>query len=379
MARQYIILSLLLLFATLLYAQDQCLSNHKTIIHTDIEESILTRDNQVLTVVFHVIWNDEAENISDERIKSQLEVLNQDFNKKNNRLDQVPDVFKAFIADVGIEFCLANKDPEGNPTTGITRRKTQVHNIGLTDNYYQFSKGGQDNWDPEKYINIWVVSFGNSEIQGYASFPGQDPKAKDGIVMNYKYFGNKMGAIEPHHLGSSLTHEMGHYFGLQHPWGAKINDDCAEDDAIDDTPLQNGPTEGCPAFPKLDDCTQGSGIMFMNFMDYSDDNCLSMFTKGQKSFMLSNLMNFRSKLLDNQQCLSSSSLPAWNSNKVFPNPTSGSITLDFPSKDIQLINTQGQILNEWTKETSKIDLSSYTSGIYFLRIDHHIHKIIVLE
>lgn len=379
MAKKFFILFILLLTASFAASQHTCLS-HSKIAFPEIDEeiNIIPRENRVLTVVVHVVWRNDEENISIERIKSQMEVLNQDFNKKNNRLDQVPDVFKPFVADVGIEFCLANKDPQGNPTTGITRRKTQVEQIGLTDNYYQFSKGGQDNWDPKEYINIWVVSFGNSEIQGYASFPGQDPNAKDGIVMNYKYFGHKMGALEPHNLGSSLTHEMGHYFGLEHPWGAKINDDCSEDDNIDDTPLQNGPTEGCPSFPNPDECTQGNGIMFMNFMDYSDDDCLSMFTEGQKAFMLYNLMNHRSQLLDNKQCISSTNKPINTANQIFPNPTQGVLNLSKASANIQLINIRGEVLQNWDTSTSKLDISSYNLGIYFLKVDNLFYKIIRL-
>ncbi|MCC6723072.1 MAG: hypothetical protein IT258_01085 [Saprospiraceae bacterium] len=177
-----------------------------------------------IPVVVHIVWNSSEENISEEQIQSQIEVLNQDYNAENEQISSVPAIFKPAIADVDFQFCLASKDPNGNPTNGITRTQTS-NNIGIggTAAIHHTSQGGHDAWPPEKYLNIWVAKFAG-EIGGVASFPGEGPADEQGVEVNYKQFGTiGTAATPPYHLGRTCTHEIGHYFNLEHFWGPNIN------------------------------------------------------------------------------------------------------------------------------------------------------------
>ncbi len=263
------------------------------------------RSKQVVTldVVVHVLWKEPEENISEEQILSQIAVLNKDFRKQNDDLkDQTPLPFQNIAADIEIEFRLATTDPFGNPTNGITRTQTTVEEIGATDNWYSESTGGIAAWDNKRYINIWVCNIGTAFL-GFATPPGTADQ-DDGLVIGHQYFGTTGTAADnmPNHLGRTATHEMGHYFNLEHLWG--IDGGCDDDDFVTDTPNQNESSFDCPSYPKYDFCTTtGNGINFNNFMDYSDDECLTMFTQGQKMRMLAALNGPRASLLNTGPCL----------------------------------------------------------------------------
>lgn len=141
-----------------------------------------------LPVVIHVLWRNNDQNISDEQIQSQIDVLNEDFRKLNDNVSSLPAAFNDFAADVEFEFCLASIDPNGNATSGITRRQVNISEIGETENYYSTANGGQDAWDNNKYINIWVAEL-SSDLFGFASFPGQAfPPESDGLVIQSSIF-----------------------------------------------------------------------------------------------------------------------------------------------------------------------------------------------
>ncbi|MCS7036332.1 MAG: M43 family zinc metalloprotease [Saprospiraceae bacterium] len=239
--------------------------------------------NSVVTipVVVHVVFNNPQENISDEQIYNQIAVLNKDFRRLNVDADNTPDPFEPFVADVQIQFCLASVDPVGNPTSGITRTAT-MHGPFLypTDDMKYTALGGIDAWDTDRYLNIWVC---NTDVLGYAPYPGTAPAAEDGVVVDFAAMGIGGAAAPPYNLGRTATHEVGHWLNLVHIWG----DATCGDDQVADTPIAENANFGCPAFPRVTSCGNGpDGEMFMNYMDYVDDQCMFMFTAGQKSRML---------------------------------------------------------------------------------------------
>lgn len=231
-----------------------------------------------IPVVFHVVYKTAAQNIPDERLFEQLDILNNDLGRLNADSVNTPALFAAAAGDFDIEFCLAVIDPNGNPTTGINRVETTVSSFGVDDGVKFADEGGADAWPADSYLNFWVCNLG-AFLLGYAQFPG-GPDATDGVVINYPNVGYNDDGF-PYHLGRTATHEVGHWLDLRHIWGDDTN--CAGTDLVDDTPNQKVETYGCPAYPKTDICSPDApGIMFMNYMDYTDDACMNMFTEGQK-------------------------------------------------------------------------------------------------
>ena len=231
-----------------------------------------------IPTVVHVVWNSGVQNISDAQINSQMDVLNRDFRRLNIDVSQVPTVWQGLVGDMQLEFFLANTDPLGNPTTGITRTQTSITSFLDDDKVKSNATGGVDAWPTDRYLNIWVCQLGGS-LLGYAQFPG-GPPATDGVVITHDAFGTTGTASPPFELGRTATHEIGHWINLNHIWG----DDgtgCTGTDNVDDTPNQGGFNVGCPPFPHIS-CGNGpNGDMFMNYMDYVNDGCMVMFTQGQ--------------------------------------------------------------------------------------------------
>ncbi len=244
-----------------------------------------------IPVVVHVVnYKPDPFTISDEKIQSQIDILNQDFRKKNPDYIKTPDEFIDLVADIGIEFYLATTDPDGNPTTGIIRTESNITAFNsryLDDStpvedmeLYFTDKGGQDAWPNNTYLNIWIGDMndrsGDLALPGYARFPGSDPRI-DGVVISPKTF----GTIEPlhpnHRFGRTTTHEIGHWLGLIHIFGE--NNNCEVGDLVDDTPTQYAQYKDNPTHPQS---SCGSNDMFMNFMDYVNDESMVMFTNGQK-------------------------------------------------------------------------------------------------
>ncbi len=200
-----------------------------------------------IPVVVHVVWNTAAQNISDAQIQSQINVLNQDYRMTNPDTVQVPAVWQSNRGDARIQFSLATTDPNGNPTSGITRTQTQVTSFPQAGNPVKFAaQGGAAAWPADRYLNIWVCQLGGS-LLGYAQFPG-GPAETDGVVILHSAFGTTGTAAAPFDKGRSATHEIGHWLNLFHIWG----DDgtgCGGSDEVADTPNAAGPNYGCPAFP----------------------------------------------------------------------------------------------------------------------------------
>src|SRR5215207_430857 len=202
-----------------------------------------------IPVVVHVVWNTAQQNISDAQIQSQIDVLNQDFRRTNADIGQVPAVWQSVTADARVEFFLATVDPDGNPTNRITRIQTQTASFPQQGNPIKSAAtGGANPWPSDRYLNVWVApaihDAQGQALLGYAQFPG-GPTATDGVVILHSGFGT-MGTAE-----------------------------------VGDTPNAGGPNFGCPMFPSVT-CNNGpNGDMFMNYMDYTDDACMFMFTIGQ--------------------------------------------------------------------------------------------------
>ncbi len=250
-----------------------------------------------IPVVVHVIYSNATQNISQAQIQSQIDVLNEDFRRTNSDRDNT----WSQAADMQIEFCLAQVDPNGNPTNGITRKASSVTSWNTTQNRMKSSAtGGTDPWDTTQYLNMWTVSALNSNgrpgILGYAQFPGGN-RATDGVVMGYNYFG-RVGAVSaPFDGGRTTTHEVGHFLGLRHIWG---DGPCGADDFVADTPESDASNGGC----QIGSVSCGSVDMVQNYMDYSDDACMNLFTAGQKARMRANLLNggFHAALAQSTKC-----------------------------------------------------------------------------
>ncbi|MFJ5798687.1 zinc metalloprotease [Streptomyces decoyicus] len=251
-----------------------------------------------IPVVVHVVFNTAAQNIGEDQVDSQIEVLNQDFRALNPDIDRVPAVWKPLVADSRIEFHLATQDPQGQPTDGITRTQTQTPKFNIRTNAVKgSSSGGHEAWPADRYLNLWVCPRifdpgDPNEILGYAQFPG-GPAATDGVVIGHRFFGTTGTASAPFNGGRTATHEVGHWLNLLHIWG---DDDggCNGSDLVADTPNSSGPNFQAPTFPRLS-CSNGpDGDMFVNYMDYTDDEAMFMFTKGQVARMEATLDSARS-------------------------------------------------------------------------------------
>jgi hypothetical protein len=249
----------------------------------------------IIPVVVHVLFNTPEENISMEQIESQIAVLNNDYRAQNPDKVKVPPVWNGLIIDPFIQFALAKKDPAGNPTDGINRKQTDRTSFPADDSMKSNSTGGSDAWPTDKYLNIWVCALG-AGLLGYAQFPG-GPPATDGVVILNTAFGTTGTANPPFHLGRTSTHEIGHWLNLRHIWGDDLPPNaCVGSDFVDDTPNQEGPNFGKPVFPHIT-CDNGpNGDMFMNYMDYVDDDCMFMFTPQQVARMQATLEGPRQTL-----------------------------------------------------------------------------------
>jgi hypothetical protein len=248
-----------------------------------------------IPVVVHVVSIDNDSNISDQQVQSQIDVLNADYRKRNSDAGHTPDCWASLVADVGIEFFLATQDPDGNATNGITRTTTTVATFTEANEIKTAATGGHDPWPTDKYLNIWTCkrlrSRSGLNLLGYAQFPS-GAAATDGVVIRSSAFGNCGTAAAPYNLGRTTTHEVGHWLNLRHIWG----DAPCGDDFVSDTPPAAGPNYGQPSFPHVTGCALGAsadngpnGDMFMNYMDYVNDDTMVMFTSGQALRMAATL------------------------------------------------------------------------------------------
>lgn len=276
-------------------------------------------NERVLPVVFHIIYQQENNiwNISNAQVLSQLQVLNEDFLRLNADTINTPLAFRPVARNTGISFCLAQRDPQGNATTGIIRHQFPNTTAWGTSSFDNTVKPATI-WDPTRYLNIWIANLSGG-VLGYAQFPtgsglpglsGGTNANTDGVVLLYTSVGrppaNPFTGV--YNRGRTATHEVGHYLGLRHIWG---DGGCSVDDFCDDTPRSSAANYGCPNINRCDD-TQFSPFptvnlpdQVQNYMDYTDDACMNIFTANQTTRMLTVLQNSprRASLLTASSCL----------------------------------------------------------------------------
>ena len=252
-----------------------------------------------IPIIFHIVATNPNV-VTDAQIMAQLDVLNKDFSGTNADAGSIPAYFKPLLGKSGIQFCLAQRTPDGEITTGIDRfRTTKKAFYNFNDSVKHAALGGVDIWDGNKYFNVWVCVLANS-LLGYATFPNDGKPAEQGVVIDYHSLPG--GSYANYNEGKTLTHETGHYFNLYHIWGDD-GGDCTGTDFVDDTPNQGNSTSDCPSGIKTDNCTpNGNGILYEDFMDYSFDPCLLLFTPLQDARMESALLTYRSSLTVSNGC-----------------------------------------------------------------------------
>jgi Pregnancy-associated plasma protein-A len=251
-----------------------------------------------IPVVVHVLFRTASQNIAGSQIAGQIDVLNEDYRKANADVTALPRAFAPLATDARITFRLATVDPDGAATDGITRTRTAATEFDTDDGAKSAATGGHDAWPAERYLNLWVVprliDAQRNVLLGYAQFPG-GPAATDGVVIPHTAFGRTGTVSAPFDRGRTATHEIGHWLNLRHIWGDD-GSGCSGDDFVGDTPNAAGPNFGEPTFPHVT-CGNGpSGDLFMNYMDYSDDAAMFMFTAGQVERMQACLDGDRSSI-----------------------------------------------------------------------------------
>ncbi|WP_070138447.1 zinc-dependent metalloprotease [Crocinitomix algicola] len=383
----------------------------------------------IIPVVFHVVYNEEDENIPDSVIFNQLQVLNECFRRGNEDAADTRAEFLELVGDTKIEFVMADIDPSGDPTIGITRTSTEITHFGgilpygpgeteeisewvndsLYYNLFRLTRsdlGGNDAWDTDAYLNIWMGDLRIFEPEfddfeeivffalatpplDHENWPAELVEEladfEQGVLIHYV----NVGSNNPNNLpapyagynaatksGKILVHEVGHYLGLRHIWGDGA---CPMDDYISDTPKSNASSAwACNHF--LNSCTDDIGgldlpNMVENYMDYSNGNCQNSFTLGQADVMRNVLEIHRPFLAETISTVGVSESSSFASVQIYPNPSPGEFYLEFGGYngivDISIYNLVGQKILGGEYETStsiSFDLS-VKPGVYFVDLN----------
>lgn len=356
-----------------------------------------------IPVVVHVLYKTPAQNISDQQIYSQIDILNHDYTRTNADTVNTPAVFDTIAANINVEFCLATFDPQGNPTNGITRTSTTGGQLfGYFSPIYEDAKydslGGCDAWPADRYLNIWVCEM-IPGLLGYAQFPGGLP-ATDGVVISYQSFGNIGTVTAPSTLGRTTTHEVGHWMGLYHIWGD--DQDCTGSDSIPDTPNASvASSSDCQVSRNScsnEDPYWGSfdpNDMVQNYMDYSHDSCMNMFTLMQKARMYSFLYTDSMRLplfTSPAGCngLGVHETPTFSQYfSIYPNPANGVVNVSYfgswsADMQVEILDVTGKTVATYssTAYSYTVDLSFLPAGVYtmkFIGQDQIAAKKIILQ
>ncbi len=339
-------------------------------------------------VVFHILYTNATENIPDARIFEQLNVINQDYSRTNVDAANTRAQFVSVAANSQIQFCLAQRTPAGVATNGIVR-------VSYTGAFPNNPNTISTEWDHTKYLNIYVGNLGGG-LLGYANLP-PGSTGNDHVVILYSSVGgpSSPGTFPPYHLGRTITHELGHWFNLQHTFnngcvGLNANNCATQGDFVCDTPPTANAAFGCPT-NNPNTCTEVSPFpppystnmvdMYENYMDYTDDGCMNIFTMGQSTRMNAAITNFRSQLLTSLGCVpvGINELLDESYVTIAPNPSNGffEISYSLPAKTmvtLLLTDVLGKQIyrDEFSYPSiakSTIDISNQPTGIYHLRIE----------
>ena len=337
------------------------INNYDYIYNEALSRLSTSTETYYIPVVFHIVYNSESQNLPDSVIHSQIEVLNEDYRRLNENASETREEFLEFAGDANIEFFLANIDPNGNPTNGIVRQYTDREEFLMFEDFFSTEllidevksteSGGSDAWDTNKYLNIWVCNIGILEffgfelgqVFGYAYPPVNIDEALlelsdtqsvpdwpvemltndqnlQGVVLHYTTVGRNNPAANEDDMiennqGKTAVHEIGHYLGLRHTWGDSTPllggpDGCTLDDGIADTPNTQDQA-GYVCDLNKNTCSgdtfgatgQDLPDMVENYMDYSPDACLNMFTNGQINVMRNVLEIARTELINDDTAL----------------------------------------------------------------------------
>jgi len=340
-----------------------------------------------IPVVVHVLYNTPEQNISDAQVQSQIDVLNEDYTATNSDYNNYDAGYSAVKGDAGIKFCLVQ----------VIHQATSHKSFPVSDGMKYTKRGGSDAVDPMHNLNIWVCNLGQN-LLGYAYYPGVKPEIF-GVACHYKAFGRgaQYNLYTEYNLGRTMTHEVGHCFGLAHIWG----DRTCGNDFVDDTPLHNEANFGCPGQGHLSTCTGTPLEMWMNYMDYTDDRCMYFLSDGQVARadffissdpQLNSIINSTCSSLRNNNkdfitsTNSSSSISRMNnpSFTIYPTITSLFITLDFNKAGekksfVNIYDQTGRLMMKqevlFSKgSTKEIEVSRLANGIYFLQLNNGTDK-----
>ena len=344
-----------------------------------------------IPVVFHVIYNtalsgNDTFNIPDSRLEEQIAILNNDFQRKSG----TPGFNNSAIgANARIEFRFANRDPQGNLTDGIVRVNGGRNNWELSSD---IQLKALSCWPTDKYLNVWVVN--SLGLLGWAQYPpatSGNPgtttdSSTDGVVVKYSGVGNAPNIFSPYHRGRTLTHEIGHYLGLLHVWGDQ--QDCSGNDFCNDTPPQAGPVERCPTIRNT--CSSPTGDLIPNYMQYSDDICMNMFTADQVLRMrrVLRIAPRRLSLLTSPGLVLSNKSTLASNIRCYPNPASDKIIIEgltsFEKTQITFTDLLGRKYQPNFEATSGkvvVSVSELPKGMYFIVLEneskHFTFRIIV--
>ncbi|MBO2010358.1 M43 family zinc metalloprotease [Hymenobacter negativus] len=330
----------------------------------------------IIPVVVHVLYSTAAQNISDAQVQSQIAVLNEDYRKLNADAGNTPSIYAGLAADVNVQFVLAKRDPSGAATIGIIHKATKTTSWRTDDAVKKSKRGGDDPWDATKYLNLWACNLGQG-LLGYAQFPG-GPTATDGVVILYSAFGSRAKYAAgtyttTYDLGRTATHEVGHWLNLRHIWGDD-NGACTGSDLVADTPNQGAENYGCPAFPHVS-CSN-SGDMSMNYMDYTDDRCMYMFSAGQSTRMNAVFAAGGPRAAITTSLGGTAPRAVVTSSASFyPNPATDVLTLDLPANakaaqyNVHVYDLTGHEMNSVRYDgTGQVQVGSLPKGLYYISI-----------
>ncbi len=367
--------------------KDQVLKTFENAKKRSRNETGLRREQLTIPVVIHIVWKEDAENISDELIEKQVRALNEAFNLENENKDDIRDIFKDRQADANIFFDLIE----------IKRRKTTANfalsfTLGLPDDVKR-ARNGSAAVEPANVLNIWIckiqpIPFIGAQILGFAYPPaglanwpaGANAPSEDldGVVLDFRAVGPDnpnvldIAGVPFDAQGRTMVHEVGHYLGLRHIWGDGSilgGSSCGEDDGVDDTPNQ-GESSDFTCDLQQNTCMDAENDlpdMIENYMDYSSESCQNTFTEGQVAIMRSVIMNERRGLIS-----SAKNHYLAQSVKVYPNPTMDILYIDAGSEwqKVEILNLQGNVQQSLTHYQEYIDVAPLTPGTYLVKIQY---------